>query len=76
MVYMNNVVWIRDVLEAFNVNDIWFQGMRIWCKNLSASYFNVTKKQMTVVEIDACMDAMKSLMYEENNIQIEPEDAD
>ena len=68
---MTKVVWIRDVLDAFNVNDLWFQGMRIWCKNISAHYTRVTGNKMTIVEIDECMNAMKSLMYEENKIPIE-----
>ena len=64
---------IRDVLDAFNVNDLWHQGMIIFCRNLSRHYFRVVKSKMTIVEIDECMNAMKILMYEENGIPLETE---
>ena len=70
----DNVVWLRDVLKAFDVNDLWFLGMRLFARNLSAHYKRTTEKKMSIVEIDECMNAMKILMYEENGIQIDTEE--
>ena len=71
----DNVVWIQDIMEAFNPNDIWWQGMTLFCKNISANYHKVTKRTMTVDEIDIFLANMKNMLYDENEIQLETEES-
>ena len=64
----DNVVWIRDIMEAFNPNDLWWQGMQLFCKNISANYFSIAEKKMSVEDIDIFLLNMKDMLHEENMI--------
>lgn len=63
---MNETIWIRPELKEFHINDIWYQGMRLFCSNLSNGYYNKTKKKLNDNDINLFLDTMRTILLEEN----------
>ncbi len=68
---MKPISWISPTMELLNVNDLWYQGLYLFCKNISAHYTRVTDKKMTIEEINAIVDSMTLILMEQNQIPLE-----
>lgn len=65
----DNITWIQPVLSQYHINDLWYQGMNIFCHNLSMDYQKETKVKMGKDDILLFVKTMRDILYQENGIK-------